>query len=138
MEHQTLTIFGNESSASISRVRKGMHLTANRKHGNAYLSTEAKEMFFGNKAKQGSLLVICSDIENNWYLAKSLEPGKGFECKLNDKNVDNSMRVNGMQKLIEKIAESFNYKDEKIVFEISEKPIHFHALELHKITLINF
>lgn len=137
MEHQA-TIFGNESSASISRVRKGMHLTANRKHGNAYLSTEAKEMFFGKKAKQGSLLVICSDIENNWYLAKCLEPGKGFECKLNDNKVDNSMRVNGMQKLIEKIAESFSYKDEKIVFEISEKPIPYKGLELHKITLINF
>lgn len=133
---ETLTIFGNET-AVITRARKGAHMTANRKHGNTYLSSEAKELLFGKHAKAGSMLVVHSGIENNWYVAKSTDPSKGFDCKINDKNQDASMRVNGTRKIIEKMAESFNHKEERIVFEVSEKSISYQGLNLYKLSIVN-
>lgn len=132
MQDQFL-IFGNGNSTS--RIRKGCHLTINFKNGNAYLSTELKNIIFGETTKQGLVLFVCSQIENNWYLTKSNEPGNGFECKLNDPEVNTSMRVNGAQKILEKMAKSMNVTSEKVAFNVSNTPIEFKGLKLYKITL---
>lgn len=132
MQDQFL-IFGGESS--VSRTRKGCHLTVNFKYGNAYLSTDLKNVIFGENAKQGQLLIVCSQIEKNWYMAKSNEQGNGFECKLNDPEVNTSMRINGAQKIFEKMAKGMNIASEKVSFNVSNTPIEFQGLKLYKITL---
>ena len=134
---QTLEIFGNES-ANIVRARKGAHMSANRKHGNTYLSSDAKELLFGKNVQAGRLLIVHSGIENNWYLSKNNDPKSGFECRLNDMKLQASMRVNGAQEVIEKMAQSFNHKGERIVFEVSDNPIQYQGMNLYKLTLINY
>lgn len=133
---ETLTIFGRETAA-ISRARKGTFLTSNRKHGNVYLTSEAKELLFGKDAKDGNLLVIHSPIENNWYVANNTTKQGGFDCRVNDTKQEASMRVNGMQKTIESMAESFGYKEERIVFELDKKSKSFQGLILYKLQIIN-
>lgn len=128
------TIFGaDQATATRARAGKGFHVSANFKHGNVYLNSDAKKLIFG-QFQNGSLLVINSAIENNWYIAKSNEPSKGFECKNND-NEDGSLRVNGAKKVFEKVAQSFKLSGERVVFNISETPIEFQGLKLHKITI---
>ena len=133
---ENYTIFGPEQGpATRSRVGRGYHLSVNFKHGNVYLNSDAKKLLFGQSFKQGALLIINSPIENNWYLAKSSDSSKGFECKNNDNNEDGSIRVNGAKKLFEKIALSLKVSAERLVFNVSETPIEFQGLKLYKITL---
>lgn len=68
-------------------------------------------------------------------MAKSNETGNGFECKLNDPEVNTSMRINGAQKVFEKMAKSMNVTSEKVSFNVSNTPIEFQGLKLYKITL---
>lgn len=134
---ETLTIFGSEAGA-ITRARKGAHLTSNRKHGSVYLTSEAKELLFGKDAKEGNLLVVHSGIENNWYVASNTTRDvKGFECKINDNKLEASMRVNGMQKTIEKMAETLQYKEDRIVFEVLKKSTPYQGLILYKLQIVN-
>jgi len=130
--HDQISIFGGENS--VSRTRKGCHLTVNFKHGNAYLSTDLKDILFGENVKHGKLLIISSQIEKNWYMAKSNESDNGVECKLNDPDVNTSMRINGAQKVFEKMAQSMNVTSEKVSFNVSSTPIEFQGLKLYKIT----
>ncbi len=132
MQDQIL-IFGGETTQS--RTRKGLHLTVNYKHGNAYLSADLKSKVFGENCKHGKLLIICSQIEKNWYLAKSNDPATGFECKLNDVEVNTSIRINGAQKVFENMAKTMGVDSEKYAFNVSETPIDFNGLKLYKITL---
>jgi hypothetical protein len=131
MQEQFL-IFGGQNTQS--RTRKGLHLTVNFRHGNAYLSADLKNKVFGDNAKHGKLLIICSQIEKNWYLAKSNDPTTGFECKLNDSEVNTSIRINGAQKVFENMAKSMNVEAEKYSFNVSDTPIEFNGLNLYKIT----
>lgn len=121
MEDQIL-IFGE--SEQPQRVRKGFHLSINFKHGNAYISTELKNKLFGEKVTEAKILLVCSQIENNWYLAPSNDY-KGYTCRLNDPKIATSMRINGAQKVLERMAKSMNIdlNDKKIVFSVSKANI---------------
>lgn len=131
---ENYTIFGPEqATATRSRATKGFHISVNFKHGNVYLNSEAKRLVFGD-FKEGSLIVINSAIEQNWYIAKSPD-ARGFECKNNDK-IDGSLRVNGAKKVFEKIADLMKAdKNQRALFTVSETPIEFQGLKLYKITL---
>ena len=133
MEDQIL-IFGE--SEQPQRVRKGFHLSINFKHGNAYISTELKNKLFGEKVTEAKILLVCSQIENNWYLAPSNDY-KGYTCRLNDPKIATSMRINGAQKVLERMANSMNIdlNDIKIVFSVSKDPVDYQGLKLYKITL---
>lgn len=132
---ENFTIFGPEDTTQRSRISKGYHLSVNFKHRNVYVSSDAKRLIFGD-FKEGSLIVVNSAIENNWYIAKSADPSKGFECKNNDSRSEGSLRVNGAQKVFDKVAQSFKLPREgRIVFNISETPIIFQGIKLHKISL---
>ena len=134
--NQPVLIFGADNYAK-KGIRKGFRLTVNFKNGNAYISTELKNKLFGESATEGCVLLICSPIENNWYITKSKEPGNGYECKLNDPNVQTSMRVNGMLRTVEKMAKSANLdvKESKYTFEVSDTPIEYNGMQLYKIIL---